>query len=61
MALAVGVPVIAFLDDRLAGQSIRERPVLAPADAPKAARFAVAIARIPRPAIVVRRSLASRQ
>jgi len=44
MALAAGVPVIAFLDDRLAGQWIRDRPVLAPADALKAAHFAVAIA-----------------
>ena len=44
MALAAGVAVTAFLDDRLAGQRIRERPVLAPADAPKGAHFAVAIA-----------------
>jgi sugar O-acyltransferase (sialic acid O-acetyltransferase NeuD family) len=44
MALAAGVPVTAFLDDRLAGQRIRERPVLAPAEAPKGAHFAVAIA-----------------
>ena len=44
IALAAGIPVTAFLDDRLTGQQIRERPVFAPADAPDGAFFAVAIA-----------------
>lgn len=48
IALAAGVPVTGFLDDRLAGQQVRGRPVLAPADAPGGATYVVAIAD-PRP------------
>lgn len=44
IAIAAGISVTAFLDDRLAGQHVRERPVLSPADAPRGACFAVAVA-----------------
>lgn len=44
IALAAGIPVIGFLDDRLASQQVRGLPVLAPANAPAGADFAVAIA-----------------
>jgi len=43
-ALAAGVRVRAFLDDRLAGTSVRGLPVLAPADAPTGAGYLVGIA-----------------
>lgn len=44
IAIAAEIDVTAFLDDRLAGQQVRERPVLAPADAPSGASYVVAIA-----------------
>jgi len=44
IAIAAGIPVAAFLDDRLAGRQVRELPVLAPADARRGACFAVAVA-----------------
>ncbi|MGZ4429985.1 MAG: acetyltransferase [Nocardioidaceae bacterium] len=43
-ALAAEVPVAAFLDDGLAGATVRGLPVLAPADAPVEAAFVVGIA-----------------
>jgi len=43
-ALAAGVEVTAFLDDRLAGTNVRGLPVLAPADAPADAGYLVGIA-----------------
>jgi sugar O-acyltransferase (sialic acid O-acetyltransferase NeuD family) len=44
IALAAGVAVAAFLDDRLAGRTVRGRPVLALSDAPAGASYVVAIA-----------------
>ena len=44
IAIASGIAVTAFLDGRLAGQQVRERPVFAPADAPGDASYIVAIA-----------------
>jgi len=44
IALAAGVPVTAFLDDGLAGATVRDRPVLAPLDATPGASYVVAIA-----------------
>ena len=43
-ALAAGLDVSAFLDDRLAGTSVRGLPVLAPADAPAGREYLVGIA-----------------
>jgi len=43
-ALAAGVNVIAFLDDRLRGTEVRGLPVLAPTDAPAAGAYVVGIA-----------------
>jgi sugar O-acyltransferase (sialic acid O-acetyltransferase NeuD family) len=44
IALAAGVRVTGFLDDRLAGREVLDRPVLMPDDAPKGASYAVAVA-----------------
>ena len=43
-ALAAGVAVRAFLDDRLGGTVVRGLPVLAPADAPAGASYLIGIA-----------------
>ena len=43
-ALAAGVAVRAFLDDRLSGTVVRGLPVLAPADAPAGASYLIGIA-----------------
>ncbi len=43
-ALAAGIDVSAFLDDRLSGTRVRGLPVLAPADAPTGADYIVGIA-----------------
>jgi sugar O-acyltransferase (sialic acid O-acetyltransferase NeuD family) len=44
VALAAEVDVVAFLDERLAGSTVRGRPVLTPADAAPGASYLVAIA-----------------
>ncbi|MGY1739558.1 MULTISPECIES: acetyltransferase [unclassified Blastococcus] len=43
-AMACGVPVTAFLDDALAGRTVRGLPVLAPDDAERCASYVVGIA-----------------
>ncbi|MFD9129742.1 acetyltransferase [Kitasatospora sp. NPDC059571] len=43
-ALAAGVPVAGFLDDRARGTAVRGLPVLAPADLPPGARYLIGIA-----------------
>ena len=43
-ALAAGLEVAAFLDDKLSGTTVRGRPVLAPADAPQSGDYLVGIA-----------------
>lgn len=43
-ALAAGLDVTAFLDDRLSGTQVRGLPVLAPTDAPAGAAYVVGIA-----------------
>lgn len=44
VALAQGRSVIAFLDDELAGQTVRGLPVLAPAQAPRGESYLIGIA-----------------
>ncbi|MEV4560270.1 NeuD/PglB/VioB family sugar acetyltransferase [Kitasatospora sp. NPDC049285] len=43
-AIAAGVEVAGFLDDRLAGGAVRGLPVRAPADLPSGARYLIGIA-----------------
>ncbi len=43
-AMAAGVAVSAFLDDRLAGSTVRGLPVIAPAEAPAGAGYVIGIA-----------------
>ncbi|WP_371495583.1 NeuD/PglB/VioB family sugar acetyltransferase [Kitasatospora sp. NBC_00374] len=43
-ALAAGVPVAGFLDDRARGTTVRGLPVLAPAELPARARYLIGIA-----------------
>lgn len=44
VALACGVSVVAFLDDELAGQTVRGLPVLAPSQAPRGEAYLIGIA-----------------
>jgi sugar O-acyltransferase (sialic acid O-acetyltransferase NeuD family) len=44
VVLAQGRSVVAFLDDGLAGQTVRGLPVLAPSQAPRGERYLIAIA-----------------
>lgn len=44
VALAQGRSVVAFLDDRLAGQKVRGLPVLAPSQAPQGEAYLIGIA-----------------
>ena len=44
VALAQGRRIVAFLDDELAGQTVRGLPVLAPSEAPRGEGYLIAIA-----------------
>jgi sugar O-acyltransferase (sialic acid O-acetyltransferase NeuD family) len=44
VALAQGRHIVAFLDDELAGQTVRGLPVLAPSEAPRGEGYLIAIA-----------------